>query len=126
MINKKGNSLKTIRAINYEEKATIRSQIHLIKGDYNFSSRHFNLVHGSLLFTGKPNEMPTLTVQAKMNQRGIDILANIQGPLDNPKLVFRSSPPLPASSIMSLLIFGKELSEISEAQTQSLRITKRS
>jgi len=94
--------------------------LQLIKGDYSFSSRHFNLTKGSVEFTGKPNEMPNLNIQAKMNLRGTDIIANIEGPLDTPKLFFRSKPPLPASSIMSLLIFGKELSEISEAQILEL------
>ncbi|MFA6118756.1 MAG: translocation/assembly module TamB domain-containing protein [Parachlamydiales bacterium] len=90
--------------------------LDLIKGDYRFSSKHFVLTKGNLNFSGQPNEMPILNVQAKLNQQGVDILANMQGPLDSPKLFFTSEPPLPASSIMSLLVFGQELSVLSESQ----------
>lgn len=100
-----------------------RGSLELIKGKFVFSGRQFDLTTGSVSFSGKPNEMPNLNIQAKMNQQGVDIIANMQGPLDSPKIFFRSSPPLPASSIMSLLIFGQQLSDLSESQTVELSAT---
>ncbi len=97
-----------------------RGGLELIKGKFVFSSREFELTKGSVVFTGIPNEMPSMNIQAKITQQGVDILANMQGPLDSPKLFFTSSPALPASSIMSLLIFGQQLSELSASQTVEL------
>ncbi len=97
--------------------------LNLLKGSYLFSGRHFDLTKGKVSFTGKPNEMPILDIQATINQRGVKIIANVEGPLDHPKITFSSSPPLPSSSIMSLLIFGQQLNELTESQTIELAST---
>jgi len=97
-----------------------KGSLDLIKGKFVFSGRQFDLTKGSILFSGIPNELPSLDIQAKMTQQGVNILSNVQGPLDRPKIFFTSSPPLPASSILSLLIFGQQLSDLSVAQTVEL------
>ncbi|NGX35969.1 MAG: hypothetical protein K1000chlam1_00805 [Candidatus Anoxychlamydiales bacterium] len=98
-------------------------ELKLIKGLYLFSGRRFDLTKGDVIFDGRPNALPTLDIDAKMQQSGVDILAHIEGDLDTPKISFSSTPPLPASSIMSLLIFGQELSELSDFQTIELAST---
>ncbi len=95
----------------------------LDKGEYVFSGRHFDLTKGTVTFTGKPNALPLLDVKAKMKQQGVDIIANVEGPLSTPKIKFTSEPPLPASSIISLLLFGQEVSDLSETQTIELANT---
>jgi translocation and assembly module TamB len=95
-------------------------KLNLIKGTYVFSGRNFTLHDGEVSFLGKANEMPNLSIKASMKQAGIDIIANLNGPLDMPKITFTSQPPLSASSIMSLLLFGRELSDLSVDQTIAL------
>jgi len=94
--------------------------LDLISGDFRFATKHFILTKGSVSFSGKTNEMPNLEILAKMNQQGVDVLANLKGPIDSPKLFFTSNPPLAASSIMSLLEFGQALSQLSEDQKVEL------
>ena len=47
-------------------------------------------------------------------------MAHLDGPLNSPTLTFTSSPPLPLSAIMSLLIFGQDISEITGFQAMQL------
>jgi autotransporter translocation and assembly factor TamB len=96
--------------------------LDLIKGDFSFSGRKFTLTRGSLSFTGK-DEIPYLSLEAKMQQKGVTVLADLKGPLSAPELSFRSSPPLPVSSILSLLIFGQDISEITGMQSLQLAMT---
>lgn len=98
-------------------------ELKLLQGKYVFAGRQFDLTKGSVSFTGKPNELPILDVSATMTQRGIQIIADVAGPLDTPKISFSSKPPLPSSSILSLLIFGQQLSELSDFQTVELATT---
>lgn len=100
-----------------------RGALELIKGQFVFSGRKFTLAKGGVLFSGKVNELPILDIQATMNQQGVDLFANLKGPVDAPKLSFTSKPPLPASSILSLLIFGQPLSDLSASQTLELSYT---
>ena len=47
----------------------------------------------------------------------------MQGPLTSPALTFQSIPSLPTSSILSLILFDKDISEISALQALSLAQT---
>ncbi|MBI5346414.1 MAG: translocation/assembly module TamB domain-containing protein, partial [Chlamydiae bacterium] len=94
--------------------------LNLIQGTYSFSLRKFELTQGSLSLIGKSHEVPFFNLHGKTTQQGIDILANLKGPINSLKLTFNSEPPLPASSIMSLLLFGKGISDITGEQTVEL------
>jgi hypothetical protein len=97
-----------------------KGKLELIKGDYVFSGRFFDLTQGSVIFSGKSGIMPSLSVKAKTTQGGVGIMASLKGPLDEPILSFSSSPPLALSSIMSLLLFGQDISEITPIQAAQL------
>ncbi len=64
-------------------------------------------------FHSKEREMPSINIAALTHQKGVAITARLKGPLNSPQLTFQSAPPLPLSAIMSYLLFGQDLSEIS-------------
>lgn len=89
-----------------------KGKIDLSKGEFSFASKHFKLQEGSLVFSGKEGIMPQIHLEAMTETKGITIIASLQGSLNNPSLTLHSSPPLPLSSILSYLLFGKDASEI--------------
>lgn len=97
-----------------------QGKLELIAGEFNFSSRSFRLTDGALSFSGVEHEMPYLNIAAEMETKGILITARLKGPLDNPQITLQSSPPLPLGSIMSYLLFGQDMSEISGFQALQL------
>lgn len=101
---------------------TIATQgsLTLKEGDFGFSSRNFSLTTGSLLFSGKEGQMPRIDLSGVIEIQSVQITANLQGPLDEPQLLFQSNPPLPLSSIMSLLLFGQEIGDLSGFQALEL------
>ncbi len=97
-----------------------KGKLELISGEFNFSSRSFRLTDGALSFSGVEHEMPYLNIAAEMETKGIVITARLKGALDNPQITLQSSPPLPLGSIMSYLLFGQDMSEISGFQALQL------
>ncbi len=97
-----------------------QGKLELIKGEFQFSNRHFKLTDGTLSFSGKEKEMPYLNLGAEITIKDTLISARIKGPLNNPQLTFQSNPPLPLSTIMSYLLFGQELAEINSFQALQL------
>jgi len=93
-----------------------KGKLELINGNFTFSDRVFKLTDGSLSLSGIEHEMPYLNIAAITETKGISIVARLEGPLDDPQITLQSSPPLPLSSIMSYLLFGQDLSEISGFQ----------
>lgn len=95
----------------YTQLAT-KGNLELIEGEFNFSSRSFKLIEGSLAFSGIEHQMPYLNLAGEMETKGITITARLKGPLDDPQITLMSNPPLPLGSIMSYLLFGQDISEI--------------
>ncbi|MEM8629448.1 MAG: translocation/assembly module TamB domain-containing protein [Chlamydiota bacterium] len=91
----------------------------LSQGNFVFAGRSFDLTEGR--FTFRPQQkIPLLSIVATTNVLGTSITAALQGTLERPELRFTSTPPLPLSSLLSLLIFGEDLSELSVFQTAVL------
>lgn len=106
---------------NFDLKGTLsepapEGTLELVQGTYVFSGREFTLTEGTLVFNGKANVPPTLTLVGTTEKSGVTIIATLQGPLDHPQLTFRSSPPLPLSSILSYVLFGHDLAEMTAKQ----------
>ena len=97
-----------------------KGNLELIQGEFNFSGRAFKLSRGVLSFSGGEKEMPHLDLTGALEQQGISIIANLQGPLNSPQLTFQSSPPLPLSAIIAHLLFGQDISEINGLQALQL------
>jgi len=99
-----------------------KGHLDLIKGDFLFSGHSFDLTKGEFVF-GEEGALPFLFLSAQTNIQGITITATLSGQLDSPTLDFRSMPPLPLSSILSYLLFGSDISEISALQAVTLAST---
>lgn len=97
-----------------------KGKLELLKGEFVFSGRVFDLNQGSLVFTGKSREMPQISIKARTTSQGVQIIAGLKGPLTKPHLSFRSIPSLPLGSILSYLIFGNDISELNGFQALQL------
>ncbi len=91
-------------------------RLNVAKGSYSFSGKTFELIDSRIIFPGIKGAFPELAITGQVEQGGIVINANLKGPLNAPKLYFTSSPSLPLGSILSLLLFGQEISGISALQ----------
>jgi autotransporter translocation and assembly factor TamB len=98
----------------------MEGNVSLIQGNFSFSGRKFKLTDGSLTFSGTPNQMPQIDLSGVMDVSDLSILAKLKGPLNNPQILLQSVPPLPLSSIMSYLLFGRDLAEINSFQALEL------
>jgi TamB, inner membrane protein subunit of TAM complex len=99
-----------------------RGRLDLIKGDFLFSGHSFDLTKGEFVF-GEEGALPFLFLSAQTTIQGVTINATLSGQLDSPTLEFKSLPPLPLSSILSYLLFGSDISEISALQAVTLAST---
>tara|TARA_Y100000780_G_scaffold229574_1_gene249642 strand:- start:157790 stop:160093 length:2304 start_codon:yes stop_codon:yes gene_type:complete len=63
---------------------------------------------------------PPLDLKLNYEASGYDILLNIVGTLDDPKLLLSSTPSLPREDIISLLIYNRKSSEISSFEKENV------
>ncbi len=97
-----------------------KGSLSLKKGEFKFSGKTFTLIQGDLSFADKAGQSSFLNISGQLQLSGVTIIATMQGPVTEPRLTFQSTPFLPTSSILSLILFNKDISEISPLQTLQL------
>jgi len=102
---------------------TANGTLTLEKGEFVFSGKTFILKQGEISFSDKPNGGATLKINGELPLSSATILAQMQGQLTSPQITFQAIPTLPTSSILSLILFDKDISEISALQALQLAQT---
>ncbi len=103
----------------YAEPA-VTGSLTLLQGDFSFAGKRFKLEQGSLTLQGNDYKLPLVDLTATTTEKAIAISARIKGPINRPQLTFQSVPPLPLSAILSHLLFGKDLSDVTGLQALQL------
>lgn len=98
--------------------------------DYLFPGKKFNITQGTISFAGELNKKTTLYIVGEMEIEHIVAQVIVKGSLSNPSLAFRSNPPMSQREILSWILFGRGMGDITPYQgaelTQSINQIKRS
>jgi hypothetical protein len=101
----------------------IEGSLNLKNGSFQFSGKQFHIKHGEILFRKDQPQVPWIDLVAEVEASNVIITAKLQGEVNSPELRFESNPPKPLASILSYLIFGKDMSEISPLQVLQIAST---
>ena len=93
-------------------------QFNLIRGRLDLLGKRLDLTRGSLSMQG--SFVPYLLLVAETTSGDVQISITIEGPADEPEITFSSQPDLPQDQVVSQLIFGRDLSQISAFQAVQL------
>jgi autotransporter translocation and assembly factor TamB len=97
--------------------------LKLIKGEYQFSGKVFKLTEGEIVFNDKPTPSAYLNLNGTLTLPEATITAMLRGPLTSPQLTFQSNPQKATSSILALILFNKDISDISHPEAVQLAST---
>jgi translocation and assembly module TamB len=100
-----------------------KGSLTLKEGVFVFSGKTFTLMQGEISFHDKPTPGAYLKINGELALPSATVLAQMQGPLTSAQLTFQAIPSLPTSSILSLILFNKDISEISPLQALQLAQT---
>ncbi|MCL4245045.1 MAG: translocation/assembly module TamB domain-containing protein, partial [Candidatus Dadabacteria bacterium] len=91
---------------NYKEPYLITGNIDVVRGDYQFMGRLFNIESGTVSFRGKKIVDPFLDLRATYEVSSVEVYINVSGTAEKPKIQLTSDPPLEENEIVSYLVFG--------------------
>jgi hypothetical protein len=97
--------------------------LKLIKGEYQFAGKHFKLTEGEIVFNDKPAPSAYLNLNGTLDLPDATITVMLRGPLTSPQLTFQSNPQKPTSSILALILFNKDIADISHPEAVQLAST---
>lgn len=102
------------------ENFQILGQMDLRRGSYEFAGRNFDLERGRIEFYGNQPVDPVLDIVAVGDAEGLDATINIGGTGSNPEISFTSTPALPTSELLSRLLFGTSITNLSAPEALQL------
>jgi translocation and assembly module TamB len=92
----------------------------LVRGDYDFAGRNFRLDRGSIRFRGESPPDPQLDIRASAQVQGLDANVLVQGTGLKPEITFASTPPLPQDELLSRILFGTSITNLSAPEALQL------
>ncbi|GGB98542.1 translocation/assembly module TamB [Novosphingobium endophyticum] len=99
---------------------TMTGNVDLIRGTLGFAGRSFDLSDGVVSFTGGRTINPTVAITARDTVEDIDVAVVVGGRADNPQISFSSTPSLPDDEILSRILFGSSIANLSAIQAVQL------
>lgn len=100
--------------------AALTGDLSIVRGHFNFLGRRFNLTRGVVSFLGDAPPSPILNLTAEASTREITAFLHLSGKVDSPELALTSQPPLPNDEILSRLLFGRSVTQITPLQALQL------
>lgn len=98
----------------------ITGEARLRRGDYDFAGRNFRLTEGIIRFRGEAPPDPLLDIEADAEVSGLEATVNVEGTGLNPRIRFSSVPSLPEDELLSRILFGTSITNLSAAEALQL------
>ena len=92
----------------------------LVRGDYDFAGRNFKLDRGVIRFRGESPPDPLLDIHAQAQLQGLDADVRVRGTGLKPEITFASTPPLPQDELLSRILFGTSITNLSAPEALQL------
>jgi translocation and assembly module TamB len=95
-------------------------ELRVINGEYDFNGKKFLLSQGNIHFAGQADKKTSLYVVAAKEIGKIRAEIIVKGPISKIAISFRSNPPLSQREILSYILFGQGISDITPDQGELL------
>jgi len=92
----------------------------LVRGDYDFAGRNFRLDRGLIRFRGETPPDPLLDIRAEADVQGLNATVIVGGTGLRPEITFASVPQLPQDELLSRILFGTSITNLSAPEALQL------
>jgi translocation and assembly module TamB len=98
----------------------LTGQMAVIRGTYDFSGRRFDVDEGIISFQGVTPINPVVSIRASTRAGDRDIILRVGGTAGQPDIQFSASPSLPQDEVLSRLLFGSSIKDLSPLEAVQL------
>lgn len=99
---------------------SMQGEVELIRGTLGFAGRSFELTEGLISFNGGRTIDPTLAITATETIDDVDVRVEVGGRAFEPEISFSSTPSLPDDEVLSRILFGSSIANLSTIQAVQL------
>ena len=91
----------------------ILGRAEVVRGGYEFAGKRFELQRGIIRFQGAFPPDPVVDIVANANIQAIAATITVTGTAQRPEISFASTPALPQDELLSRLLFGTSITNLS-------------
>lgn len=99
---------------------SMAGEVKLVRGTLGFAGRSFELSDGLISFNGGQTIDPTVAITATESIDDVDVTVAVTGRAFNPQIEFSSVPSLPQDEVLSRILFGSSIENLSAIQAVQL------
>lgn len=92
----------------------------LVQGNYDFAGRIFRLDRGVIRFRNESPPDPLLDIHAEAAVQGLNATVTVAGTGLKPEITFASNPPMPQDELLSRILFGTSITNLSAPEALQL------
>jgi translocation and assembly module TamB len=104
----------------YADEPRFTGRADLVRGNYEFAGRTFRLARGVIRFRGESPPDPLLDIRAQADVQGLNASVTVGGTGLRPDIQFASVPALPQDELLSRLLFGTSITNLSAPEAVQL------
>ena len=94
--------------------------MHAIRGTYAFAGRDFTIDDGVITFDGAALTNPEIQLSASADVNDITGVIKVSGSAQHPDIAFSSTPALPQDEVLSRILFGESVTNLSATEALQL------
>jgi translocation and assembly module TamB len=98
----------------------ILGRADVVRGGYEFAGKRFELTRGVIRFQGAFPPDPVLDIVASANIQSLNATVTVTGTGQKPVIAFASIPALPQDELLSRLLFGTSITNLSAPEALQL------
>jgi translocation and assembly module TamB len=104
------------------ESPTINGEARVVprQGFYSFAGSRFEITRGIIDFDGASPPDPRVNIQAETKLPNLDVIVNVTGNASRAQVNFTSNPGLPEEEILTRLLFGDSITNLSATDALQL------
>ena len=95
-------------------------RVRLVRGDYDFAGKRFEVTRGDVRFDGKNPPDPVIDIAAENTSSGFTAQLTMTGTALHPDIRFGSTPALPEDEVLSRVLFGTSITTLSAPEAVQL------
>lgn len=109
-----------VRVAGSIEAPRVTGRVTLVRGDYDFAGKRFALTRGDVRFTGNFPPDPIINITAENTSSDFTATLKITGTAQRPQISFSSVPALPEDEVLSRVLFGSSVTNLSAPEALQL------
>ncbi|MFV0625540.1 translocation/assembly module TamB domain-containing protein [Sphingomonas sp. ac-8] len=98
----------------------IAGNLDLIRGTYSFAGKEFDVERGKISFEGENFTNPVIDIEATTTVEDVTASIVIAGTAQAPRITFTSTPALAQDEVLSRLLFGRSVTDLSATEAIQL------